>query len=131
MGARRRRKRAGARDLLDRYLEATEAADVDRLTEVLREDLRFSMPPEPGVYEGRDEVVSGWISGGFGTEEEIVEHRTVTYANRQLGGGERPTRRPGEAEHRLFAVDVLRRRAGGGGSPPWRCPRALDLPQTL
>jgi RNA polymerase sigma-70 factor (ECF subfamily) len=121
------------RELLDRYVEATERTDVEALTEVLREDLRFSMPPDPGVWEGRDNVVSGWVSGGFGSEDFGDFRCTITYTNRQPAVVNY-LRKPGESEHRLFALDVLRIQEGavaeiitfsGGALAPF------DLPQTL
>ena len=95
------------RELLDRYVEATERADVDGLAELLRDDVRFSMPPQPGVWEGRDEVVGSWVSGGFGTEEWRDFRCTVTYANRQPAVANY-IRKPGETEYRALALDVLR-----------------------
>src|SRR5919204_1545220 len=44
------------RELLDRYVTYSEQADPRALAELMREDLRFSMPPEPGLWVGRDEV---------------------------------------------------------------------------
>jgi RNA polymerase sigma-70 factor (ECF subfamily) len=99
------------RELLDRYVEATERADVDGLAEILRDDLRFSMPPEPGVWEGRDAVIGSWVSGGFGSDEWQNFRCTITYANRQPAVAAY-IRKPGDSEHRLFAVDMLRIQEG-------------------
>ena len=56
------------RELLARYVEASERADVDALAALMHEDVRFSMPPQPGVWDGRDTVVQAWVEGGFGSE---------------------------------------------------------------
>ena len=40
---------AGQRDLLRRYVDAWEEADIDGLVELLREDAVLTMPPEPSV----------------------------------------------------------------------------------
>jgi RNA polymerase sigma-70 factor (ECF subfamily) len=56
------------RRLLQRYVAATEQGDIDALTTVLHDDLRFSMPPHPGVWDGRDTVVQAWVADGYGTE---------------------------------------------------------------
>src|SRR6478609_7955373 len=56
---------AGTRELVRRYTEAGVALDVDGLAALLREDVRCSMPPTPGLTVGRDTVVSGWIEDGF------------------------------------------------------------------
>src|ERR671934_1163295 len=45
---------AAERELLGRYVEYSESPDPLRLKRLLSEDVRFSMPPEPGVWEGRD-----------------------------------------------------------------------------
>src|ERR1700760_813379 len=54
---------AAERDLLDRYVAFTEQVDIGGLATVLHEDLRFSMPPQPGVWRGRDRCVQEWVSG--------------------------------------------------------------------
>ena len=52
------REPAGAADrmLLDRYAAAFESADVAALTELLRQDARLEMPPQPYWFAGRDQV---------------------------------------------------------------------------
>ena len=44
------------RTLLERYVRAWEAADVDGLVALLREDSTFSMPPTPSWYRGREAI---------------------------------------------------------------------------
>ncbi|MBB6421110.1 RNA polymerase subunit sigma-70 [Streptomyces sp. AK010] len=56
---------AETRELVRRYTDASVATDVDRLTTLLREDVRCSMPPTPGLRIGRDTVVNDWITSGF------------------------------------------------------------------
>ncbi len=46
------------RQLLDRYVQVWEAADVDGLVELLREDATLSMPPLPTWYAGRKAIVT-------------------------------------------------------------------------
>jgi len=41
---------AGQRELLRRYVDAWEEADIDGLVELLREDAVLTMPPEPSVH---------------------------------------------------------------------------------
>src|SRR5215831_1682765 len=59
---------AAERELLERYVEYSETPDPRALERLLSEDVRFSMPPQPGVWHGRDVVVQSWVDGGFGTE---------------------------------------------------------------
>ena len=42
--------------LLDRYIQAWEANDVEALLALLKEDATFSMPPQPQWYSGRDDI---------------------------------------------------------------------------
>ncbi|MCF2528458.1 RNA polymerase subunit sigma-70 [Yinghuangia soli] len=56
---------AGTRDLVRRYTEASVAADVPVLAAMLRDDIRFAMPPTPGIQIGRDTVVGDWVEHGF------------------------------------------------------------------
>jgi RNA polymerase sigma-70 factor (ECF subfamily) len=47
---------AALRPLLDRYVRAWEAADIDGLVSLLREDATLSMPPLPTWYAGREAI---------------------------------------------------------------------------
>ena len=60
---------ARARAASQRYIEASEAGDAQALAALMDEDARFSMPPEPGLYVGRDTIVDFWVEGGFGDPE--------------------------------------------------------------
>jgi RNA polymerase sigma-70 factor, ECF subfamily len=120
------------RALLQRYLEASERADADAIAELLAEDAHFSMPPDPLQVTGRREIIESWKSGGFGTEEYRDWRGMVVGANRQ------PAiawylRKPGEAEHRAFALDVLRMEDGAIVDVmafPGTVLRAFGLPPT-
>lgn len=46
----------GDRALLDRYATAFETADIAALTELLREDATFEMPPQPLWFSGREQI---------------------------------------------------------------------------
>ena len=56
---------AGTRRLVRRYMDAGVATDIDELAGLLRDDVRCSMPPTPGLYVGRDAVVRDWRESGF------------------------------------------------------------------
>lgn len=94
------------RTLLDRYVEATERGDVKALATVLRDDLRFSMPPEPGTFAGRDVVVDSWVRGGFGTPAFGEFRCVLTRANR-MPAVACYLRKPGDTAYRPLALDVL------------------------
>jgi RNA polymerase sigma-70 factor (ECF subfamily) len=95
------------RRLHQRYVAATEQGDIDALTTVLHDDLRFSMPPHPGVWDGRDTVVQAWVADGYGTESFGSLRCLLTRANG------RPAlaayaRTPNTDEYRPLTLDVLR-----------------------
>jgi RNA polymerase sigma-70 factor, ECF subfamily len=54
------------RALLDRYVAAFEAYDIDRLTELLHEDAIQSMPPYSLWLKGRDDIFTWWFGPGIG-----------------------------------------------------------------
>ncbi|MFD7392315.1 RNA polymerase subunit sigma-70 [Streptomyces sp. NPDC059852] len=56
---------AGTRELVRRFTEASVATDIPALTAMLRDDVRCSMPPTPGLALGRDTVVNSWIQDGY------------------------------------------------------------------
>ena len=53
---------AGTRELVRRFADASVATDLDRLSAMLRDDVRCSMPPTPGLYVGRDRVLNDWVA---------------------------------------------------------------------
>jgi RNA polymerase sigma-70 factor (ECF subfamily) len=55
---------ADTRALLDRYVSAFEAYDIDRLTELLHEDAIQSMPPFSLWLRGRDDIFTWWFGPG-------------------------------------------------------------------
>ena len=55
-----------ARALLERYVSAFEAYDMDRLTELLHEDAVQSMPPFSLWLKGRDDIFTWWFGPGIG-----------------------------------------------------------------
>jgi RNA polymerase sigma-70 factor, ECF subfamily len=52
--------------LLERYVAAFEAYDIDRLTELLHEDAVQSMPPYSLWLRGRDDIFTWWFGPGIG-----------------------------------------------------------------
>ena len=56
---------ADTREIVRRFTDASVATDIDALAAMLRDDVRCSMPPTPGLHVGRDAVVNGWFEDGF------------------------------------------------------------------
>jgi RNA polymerase sigma-70 factor (ECF subfamily) len=98
---------ADERALVERYMEAQDNDDVPRLAALMREDATFSMPPQPGVWKGRDDIVAMWQEGGFGTPEFGDVRSLPTHFNRQPAVA-CYVRGPGSDHHRALALDVLR-----------------------
>jgi RNA polymerase sigma-70 factor (ECF subfamily) len=53
-------------ELLDRYVAAFEAYDVERLTAIIAEDAIQSMPPFDLWLSGRDDIFTWWLGPGIG-----------------------------------------------------------------
>src|SRR5262245_58688126 len=98
---------AAERDLLKKYVEASETADFRALASIIREDAAFRMPPEPGTAVGREAMFKLWIEGGFGSERFGRLRCVVTYANLQPAVA-CYTCQPGDSTWRALAMDVLR-----------------------
>jgi RNA polymerase sigma-70 factor (ECF subfamily) len=98
---------AAERELLEVFVRHTEVPDVSALKQLLSDDLRFSMPPEPGVWQGRQNVLDCWVEGGFGTDSFGSMRCVVTSANRQPAVA-CYVRAPGEDVYMPLAIDVLR-----------------------
>jgi RNA polymerase sigma-70 factor (ECF subfamily) len=95
----------GTRELVRRYTDASVATDIDRLAALLRDDVRCSMPPTPGLYVGRDAVLNDWVESGF---EGMKHLRTVlTSVNRQPAVAFYQWRQR-EGAYLPLTIDVLR-----------------------
>ncbi|WP_439938634.1 RNA polymerase subunit sigma-70 [Nocardia sp. N13] len=69
------------REVVRRFVDLSVAVGVDGIAAMLRDDVRCSMPPTPGVHVGRDAVVQDWKDDGF---ESLSGLRALaTSANRQ------------------------------------------------
>jgi len=97
------------REVLERYMQATDRADVAALTALLREEALLTMPPFPTWFLGRVEIANAFA---FAIDPNLATYqgqfRTVaTAANRQPALAAY-VRRPGESEYRALGLDVLR-----------------------
>jgi RNA polymerase sigma-70 factor, ECF subfamily len=93
------------RELVRRYLEAHERADIDALAALLREDVRLAMPPHATWYDGREAILVA-MQAAFDPQFGALR-AVVTSANRQPALAHY-LRAPGESEYRALAIDVLR-----------------------
>lgn len=97
---------AAERELLRKYVEASETADPRGFESLIREDAVFRMPPEPGIAVGREAMINLWVEGGFGSETFGRLRCVTTRANRQPAVA-CYVLRPGDTTYRAMAMDVL------------------------
>jgi RNA polymerase sigma-70 factor (ECF subfamily) len=65
-------------DLLERYVAAFEAYDIELLTDLLREDAIQSMPPFDLWLEGRDDIFTWWLGPGIACKgSRVIPVRTA------------------------------------------------------
>jgi RNA polymerase sigma-70 factor (ECF subfamily) len=98
---------AAERDLLKKYVEATESADFEAFETIIRADANFRMPPDFGEADGRDEMFKMWREAGYGTERFGRLRCLVIHANLQPAIAAYVCQ-PGESDWRAMAVNVLR-----------------------
>jgi RNA polymerase sigma-70 factor (TIGR02960 family) len=97
----------GRRELVDAFVAAWERADVAALLELLAEDARFTMPPLPAWFLGREDVGRFFAERMFATPWRLLPIRAngqLAFACYQSG--------PDGGPFRLGAINVLRLRAG-------------------
>ncbi|MEP9365470.1 RNA polymerase subunit sigma-70 [Nocardioides sp. CN2-186] len=98
------------RDLVRRFTDASVKVDIRAIAALLREDVRCSMPPTPGLSVGRDAVVADWVADGY---ESMSGLRALsTSANRQPAVAFYHWREA-DGAYLPLTLDVLRV-AGGG-----------------
>ena len=92
------------RDLLARYVDAHQRADVEASLAITRDDIRVTMPPLPLLYDGIEQVRPLMTEGLPGAGEWRV---VATSANR-MPAAACYLREHGGTEFRAFKLDVLR-----------------------
>ena len=97
------------RELLRRYVEAHERADLDALAELIREDALLVMPPHPTWFDGREAIL---VAMRQGFDPEFGELRTVVTAANTQPATAHYLRQPGESDFKALALDVLRVEGG-------------------
>jgi RNA polymerase sigma-70 factor, ECF subfamily len=98
------------RELLERYVAAFEAYDIEALTSLIREDATQSMPPFDLWLRGRDDIFKWWFGPGIGCEGSRV--LPTTSANGSPAFGQY---KPSESGSGFdpWALQVLELSAGG------------------
>lgn len=126
------------RELLKKIVDASEKADLDAFTSIIRHDVIFRMPPQPDIVVGRDAMLKLWVDAGFGTERFGRLRCVLTRANLQPAVANYVLR-PGDAAWRALALDVLRIEEGliteivtfaGSVFPRFGLPLTIDEPTT-
>ena len=97
------------RELLRRYVEAHERADLEALAELLREDARLTMPPHPTWYAGREAIL---IAIAAGLRPRVRPAAKRRHRRQPAARGRSLPAAPGESEYRPLALDVLRIEGG-------------------
>ncbi|MFS8102645.1 RNA polymerase subunit sigma-70 [Lentzea alba] len=122
------------RGLVKSYIDAHERNDLDALTSLLRDDLRFAMLPDPGtVMTTAEDAVDGWVSGGL-FQRGHDDWRCIATTVNLMPAAVLYLRTADDPEYRLFAIAVLHIVDGkiaeltgfDTADKPW-----LDLPPTL
>jgi RNA polymerase sigma-70 factor (ECF subfamily) len=91
-------------------MDAHARADSAAVVAMMRDDVRFTMPPQPTLYEGRP-ALAAFFAEAFGPDA-VGEFRLVpTRANRQPAAANY-VRAPGDTRFRAMSLDVLRFEAG-------------------
>jgi RNA polymerase sigma-70 factor (TIGR02960 family) len=103
----RRGLTAAEKLLVDQYISAQESLDIPRLTALLRDDLRSSMPPQVGVFTTRESALHTWVEEGFGKPPYVDWRCLPTTANGQPAVAAY-LRWPGDTVYKAVAIDVLR-----------------------
>ncbi|MBB5079526.1 RNA polymerase subunit sigma-70 [Nonomuraea endophytica] len=95
------------RGVVKSYIDAHERNDLDGLTSLLRDDLRFAMLPEAGtVSMTAKDAVDGWVSGGL-FQPGYDDWRCITTTVNLMPAAALYIRTPGDPEYRLFNIAVL------------------------
>src|SRR5688572_31689175 len=93
------------RELVRRFTEASVATDLDAIAAMMRDDVRYSMPPWEGLIVGRDAIVADWTANGY---PEMTGLRGIPTAVNRQPAIAYYLWRESEAAHLPLTIDVLR-----------------------
>jgi RNA polymerase sigma-70 factor, ECF subfamily len=98
---------AEARALLERYVAAFEAYDIDRLTGLIHEDAIQSMPPFDLWLRGRDDIFTWWWGPGIGCKGSKLVPAQQTANGLPAWGQYKPSEEGGYEPWALQVVEVI------------------------
>ncbi len=99
------------REMLERYVSAFEAYDVDALTSLIREDARQSMPPFDMWLSGRDDILAWWYGPGIGCKDSRMIS-TISANGMPTFGQYKPSPNGGHDPWALQVLDLSGGRIG-------------------
>ena len=95
------------RAVLQRFIEASERADMPALAALLREDAWQTMPPHPEWFAGREAMLAMWAAAMIGPDAAGDWRLLPTRANRQPAAANY-LRTAGDTQFLASNLDVLR-----------------------
>jgi RNA polymerase sigma-70 factor, ECF subfamily len=96
-----------ARALLERYVAAFEAYDIDQLTGLIHEDAIQSMPPFDLWLRGRDDIFTWWFGPGIGCQGSKLVPAHHTANGLPAWGQYKPSDEGGYEPWALQVVEVI------------------------
>ncbi len=94
------------RRLLEGFIDTHERQDTAGAVALMREDIRITMPPNPWLYQGIDQVLP-LLARAF-DDRSIGEWRLIATGANRMPAAASYLRRPGDTRFRAFKLDVIR-----------------------
>jgi RNA polymerase sigma-70 factor (TIGR02960 family) len=91
------------RELLERFIDSHERLDFDSAAQMLKDDVRVTMPPHPHRFDGLAQIEPLWERAA-----EMGEWRLVPITANRMPAAASYLRRPGESTWIPWKIDVLR-----------------------
>lgn len=94
---------AQERALLEQFIAAHERLDAEAAIAVAAQDLRITMPPNPRIFDGREELRPLMANAAA-----MGDWRLFPVAANRMPAAASYLRRPGDSQFRAFKLDVMR-----------------------
>ncbi|HTX26232.1 MAG TPA: RNA polymerase subunit sigma-70 [Streptosporangiaceae bacterium] len=98
---------AAERDLLEQFIAAHERLDTEAAMALAARDLRITMPPWPGIFDGPEAIRPLMADAAA-----MGQWRVLPAAANRMPAAAGYLRRPGDTVFRAFKLDVMRIEAG-------------------